>query len=260
MMTDATTENRPARASANLLLIEQVRKSYGSHEALRGVDLRIGTGELVGLLGPNGAGKSTLFQICSGLFAADSGRVELFGKSYRDEPSAILSQLAVVFQSRSLDLDVSVKANLKFHGGMFGLFGRTLKQRIDEVAGLMDISDLMDRQVRKLSGGNQRRVEIARALLSQPKLLLLDEPSAGLDATARLALVRNLRDIVSTRGMSILWATHLVDEVAEADRIVLLMRGRITSEGSPEALIAQSGAEDLTGAYVALTGGQAAPG
>lgn len=238
----------------NLLVIEAVTKSYGALEALRGVDLRIAPGELVGLLGPNGAGKSTLFQICSGLFAADSGKVELFGKSYREDPSAILSQLAVVFQSRSLDLDVSVKANLKFHGGMFGLFGRTLKQRIQEVTALMDIGDLMDRQVRKLSGGNQRRVEIARALLSKPRLLLLDEPSAGLDATARLALVRNLRNIVETRGMSILWATHLVDEVAEADRIVLLMQGRVTCEGTPDALIAQSGAEDLTGAYVVLTG------
>lgn len=259
-MSEATGAGRPDGASSDLLVIEGVHKSYGSHEALRGVDLKIAAGELVGLLGPNGAGKSTLFQICTGLFAADSGKVELFGKSYRDEPSAILSQIAVVFQSRSLDLDVSVKSNLKFHGGMFGLFGRSLKQRIDEVAELMDIGDLMDRQVRKLSGGNQRRVEIARALLSQPKLLLLDEPSAGLDATARLALVRNLRELVSTRGMSILWATHLVDEVAEADRIVLLIRGKITSDGTPDDLIAQSGAEDLTGAYVALTGTKSAPG
>jgi ABC-2 type transport system ATP-binding protein len=242
-----------------LLDIEGVSKSYGAHEALRGVDLLIGSGELVGLLGPNGAGKSTLFQICSGLFAADSGKVELFGKTYREDPSAILSALGVVFQSRSLDLDVSVKANLKFHGGMFGYFGRTLKQRIQEVAALMDIGDMMDRQVRKLSGGNQRRVEIARALMSNPRLLLLDEPSAGLDATARLALVHNLRNIVQTQDMSILWATHLVDEVAEADRIVLLMRGKVTCEGTPDALIAQSGAKDLTGAYVALTGVQAAP-
>ena len=236
-----------------ILTIEGVTKSYGTHKALRGVDLHIGPGELVGLLGPNGAGKSTLFRICSGLFAADSGKVELFGMTYRQNPSAILSQLGVVFQSRSLDLDMSVKANLKFHGGMFGYFGRALRLRIEGVAEMMDIRDLMDRPVRKLSGDNQRRIEIARALLSQPKLLLLDEPSAGLDATARLALVKNLRGIVKAQGMSILWATHLVDEVAEAGRIVLLMRGKITNEGPPDALITLSGAADLTGAYVALT-------
>ncbi len=240
-----------------LLDIAGVTKSYGSQEALRGVDLMIGAGELVGLLGPNGAGKSTLFQICAGLFAPDSGSVRLFGHGYREEPAAILSQLGVVFQSRSLDLDMSVRANLKFHGGLFGLFGRILRQRIDEVATLLDIADLLDRQVRKLSGGNQRRVEIARALMSEPRLLLLDEPSAGLDATARLALVANLRAIVAGRGMSILWATHLVDEVEKADRIVLLMRGKVARQGRPEELIAASGAEDLTGAYVALTGAKA---
>lgn len=242
-----------------ILNIRSVTKSYGTHQALRGVDLRIGPGELVGLLGPNGAGKSTLFQICSGLFAADSGTVEVFGMTYRKQPSAILSQLGVVFQSRSLDLDMSAKANLKFHGGMFGYFGRPLRIRIADVAKLMDIGDLMDRQVRKLSGGNQRRIEIARALMPGPKLLLLDEPSAGLDATARLALVKNLRSIVETQGMSILWATHLVDEVAEADRIVLLMGGKVACEGTPDALIAQSGASDLTGAYVALTKVRTAP-
>ena len=248
------TDVSPAPRHKDLLNIEAVTKSYGTLEALRGVDLHIGPGELVGLLGPNGAGKSTLFQICSGLFAADGGKVELFGKTYREDPGFILSQLGVVFQSRSLDLDMSVKANLKFHGGMFGYFGKSLRLRIEAVAQMMDIGDLMDRTVRKLSGGNQRRIEIARALLSQPKLLLLDEPSAGLDATARLSLVANLRQIVATQGMSILWATHLVDEVAEADRIVLLMRGKVTCEGTPDQLMAQSDTSDLTGAYVALTG------
>lgn len=240
-----------------LLEISGVTKSYGTQEALRGVDLAIGPGELVGLLGPNGAGKSTLFQICAGLFAPDSGQVRLFGQGYHQASAAILSQLGVVFQSRSLDLDMSVRANLKFHGGLFGLFGRNLRQRIDEVAALLDISDLLERQVRQLSGGNQRRVEIARALLSQPRLLLLDEPSAGLDATARLALVANMRALVAERSMSILWATHLVDEVERADRIVLLMRGRVARQGTPAELIAASGAEDLTAAYVALTGAKA---
>lgn len=240
-----------------VLSLDGVQKSYGGQPALKGVSLQLRSGEVVGLLGPNGAGKSTLFQISAGLFAPDAGRVELFGMNYRTDSAAILSRLGIVFQARSLDADITVRANLKFFGGLFGMFGRRMKDRIMVVAELMDIVPLLDKQVRKLSGGNQRRAEIARALLPEPRVLLLDEPTTGLDATARRNLVDHVRRIVATTGLSVLWATHLVEEVSAADRIALLIAGEIRAVGTPAELIALAGTSDLTEAYIALTGGLA---
>lgn len=236
------------------LHLSKVSKAYGGQPALRGVCLELNGGEFVGLLGPNGAGKSTLFQISSGLFAPDSGTVRLFGMDYAKNSAEILGRLGIVFQARSLDADISVRANLKFFGGLFGLFGRRLKERILAVSELMDIVALLDKPVRSLSGGNQRRAEIARALLPEPKILLLDEPTTGLDATARRNLVAHIRLIVTTTGLSVLWATHLVEEVASADRIALLIGGEVKAIGTPAELIEQAQASDLTEAYITLTG------
>lgn len=238
------------------LHLSDVSKAYGGQPALQRVCLDLRGGEFVGLLGPNGAGKSTLFQISAGLFAPDSGTVELFGLNYTRDAAGILGRLGIVFQARSLDADISVRANLKFFGGLFGLFGRRLKERIAAVSALMDIEPLLDKQVRTLSGGNQRRAEIARALLPEPKILLLDEPTTGLDASARRNLVAHIRNIVTTTGLSVLWATHLVEEVAQADRIALLIGGQVRAMGSPAELIERAAALDLTEAYITLTGAQ----
>ena len=241
------------------LHLVDVSKSYSGQIALKGVSLDVQPGEFVGLLGPNGAGKSTLFQICAGLFAPDIGKVQLFGLEYGKNSSLILGQLGIVFQARSLDADITVRANLRFFGGLFGLFGRGLKQRVVAVANLMDIEPLLDKPVRSLSGGNQRRVEIARALLPEPKVLLLDEPTTGLDATARRNLVAHVRRIVATTGLAVLWATHLVEEVADADRIALLIRGEVRADLAPAAMIDLAQAADLTEAYITLTGPNAGP-
>lgn len=236
------------------LSLHDVAKSYGAKQALKGVTLEVNPGEVVGLLGPNGAGKSTLFQICAGLFAADRGSVSLFGQDYRTASSAILRRIGVVFQSRSLDADISVKANLRFHGGLFGIWGADLRQRIEAVAEQLEIYDMLTLPVRQLSGGNQRRVEIARALLSSPDLLLLDEPSTGLDPASRQRLVASVHGLAAREDKAVLWSTHLAEEVEEAARVVLLVEGKVIQEASPTALKQKTGADSLTGAYIALTG------
>ena len=238
-----------------VITLDAVSKSYGSLKALDGVSFSVGKGAIVGLLGPNGAGKSTLFQIAAGLFRPDGGTVTVLGKDYGTASSDILRQLGVVFQNRSVDLDMTTRANLKFHGQLFGLSGKELAARIDAVAKFLDIADLLDRLVRTLSGGNQRRVEIARALLNRPQLLLMDEPSVGLDTTARLGLVEHLRQERDTNGTSILWSTHLVDEVETADWIVLIAKGKVLHQGTPAEIIAVAGTTTLSDAYIALTGG-----
>jgi len=237
-----------------VLSLTDVSKSYGSKPALRGVTLDIEAGEVVGLLGPNGAGKSTLFQICAGLFAADSGKVSLFGQDYRAVPSAILQRIGVVFQSRSLDADITVRANLQFVGGLFGLWGTELRNRIAYAAETMEITDLLSLPVRELSGGNQRRVEIARALLSRPDLLLLDEPSTGLDPASRKRLVETVSELARNEGKAVLWSTHIAEEVEGAKKIILLVNGRVVEAAPPESLQEKTGATTLADAYIALTG------
>jgi ABC-2 type transport system ATP-binding protein len=239
-----------------VLELNNLSKSYGKTQALKNVTFSIGRAEIVGLLGPNGAGKSTLFQIAAGLFAPDGGGVSVFGLDYRGQAAEILKRLGVVFQARAIDLDMTVRANLAFHGALFGLAGEPLKTRITEVTNLLEIADLLKKPVRALSGGNQRRVEVARALLNAPDLLLMDEPSTGLDPVTREMLVQHMQNVRREHGTSILWATHLVEELENADRIILLVAGEIVHAGSPAELMAASGTGNLTAAYIALTGHQ----
>jgi len=206
------------------------------------------------LLGPNGAGKSTLFQIAAGLFAPNSGSVNLFGLDYRRNTADILKRLGVVFQARAIDLDMTVRANLAFHGALFGLAGSSLKTRIAAVTQLLEIGDLLKKPVRTLSGGNQRRVEVARALLNGPDLLLMDEPSTGLDTATRELLIEHMQVVRREHHTSILWATHLVEELDHADRIILMVSGAVTATGTPAELMQRTGTSSLTDAYTALTG------
>lgn len=236
-----------------ILSLLEVSKSYGKIEALKEASFNLYSGEFVGLLGPNGAGKSTIFQIISGLFAPDNGAVSVFGRHFSDGAADILSQIGVVFQERSVDLDLSIKANLAFHGRLFGLSGQRLRDRIQEQAKRFGMTDMLDRQVRQLSGGQQRKVEIARAMMNNPGLLIMDEATAGLDAPSRRSLVQDMRKLATDEGVTILWATHLVDEIEHADRVILIKTGRVVADSTPNGLRKQSGMEDLTDAYAALT-------
>jgi ABC-2 type transport system ATP-binding protein len=240
--------------TAPVLELVDIKKSYGKTQALKGVSLTIRRGEIVGLLGPNGAGKSTLFQIASGLFVPDGGTVRVFGLNYKDNASEILARLGVMFQARAIDLDMTVRANLRFHGALFGLTGKELDGRITDVTNLLEISDLLKSPVRNLSGGNQRRVEVGRALLNRPELLLMDEPSVGLDPVTRRLLVKHMQTVRDEQGTAILWATHLVEEVENADRIALIGNGQILRIDTPAGIHAAGGGETLTDAYIALTG------
>lgn len=235
-----------------VLSMTAVHKSYGSVKALNGVSFEVRAGEYVGLIGPNGAGKSTLFQIITGLFAAEQGEVEVLGQTFRNNGSKLLARVGVVFQARSVDMDMSIEENLRFHGRLFGLRGGALKSRLGLLVEQFDLVDLQKRKVRQLSGGQQRKVEIARAMLNQPRLLIMDEPSAGLDPHSRRSLVNDMQSLARHAGVAILWATHLVDEVEDADRVILLCNGKIVGNDTPSGICNIAGGADLTEAYSSL--------
>jgi ABC-2 type transport system ATP-binding protein len=217
-----------------VLQARKLSKSFGPLRALDAVDLEVGAGEFIGLVGPNGAGKTTLLSIASGLVTPDAGTIALFGVGYRRDRALILGQIGVVFQSRALDLEISARAALKFHGALYGLSGRALASRIEEIAAMLDIEDLLGRRIGTLSGGNIRRIEIARSLLNTPRLVLMDEASTGLDPAIRARLMTHVRTLCRDLGVAVLWATHLLDEVVDANRVVVMHKGRLTPLELPD--------------------------
>jgi ABC-2 type transport system ATP-binding protein len=241
-------------SAAPLLEVEGVSKSYGPVKALSDVTLGLGPGEFVALLGPNGAGKTTLFQLLTGLFVADRGRIAIDGLDIRRHLVTALARLGVVFQQPTLDLDLSVEANLRFHARLHGLSRRTATARMTEELGRLGLSGEEGRPCRALSGGNRRKVELARALLHEPRVLVMDEPTVGLDPASRRSLLDHVHALCGSRQLGVLWATHLVDEVEEADRVLVLHQGRLLSEGTPADLLAKTGQATLARAFIELTG------
>lgn len=243
-----------ASSPAPLLEVRDVRKRYGAREALAGVSLRVEAGQFVALLGPNGAGKSTLFQLLTGLFNADSGRLLVCGHDIGREPVAALAGVGVVFQQSTLDLDLSVRANLKFHARLHGLGGRAADARISDALARLSLTERAGDTVRELSGGNRRKVELARALVHRPRVLLMDEATVGLDPASRRQLLDEVRALCR-QGVAVLWATHLVDEADDADRVVVLHLGKILADQRPDALMNTAGMTTLAEAFLAMTGG-----
>ena len=236
--------------------MRNVVKSYGRVRALDDVSLADFPGEFVALLGPNGAGKTTLFQLLSGLFTPDAGEIEVTGYDLRRAAVRALKSVGIVFQQPTLDPELSVTANLMFHAGLHGMSGRAARARISTELNRLDLGDRARDPVRVLSGGNRRRVELARALLHDPRVLLMDEPSAGLDPGSRRDLMRLVLRGREERGTAVLWATHLCDEAASADRVVVLHRGKVLRDTTPLELVGKSGLDRLEDAFIGLTGGR----
>ncbi len=246
---------RAAQADVTPALdITSLSHSYGKRKALDDVSISVPPSTFAVLLGLNGAGKSTLFSLITRLFNARSGDIRIFGHDIRREPGAALSLLGVVFQARTLDLDLSLAQNLRYHAALHGIGGREarlLSQRLLQRVGL---EARAREKSRDLSGGQMRRVEIVRALMHRPRLLLLDEPTVGLDIEARADILRHVRSLVSAEGLSTLWATHLIDEVADNDTVIILHRGRILAQGVAAEVVRASGARDIRDAFSRLTG------
>jgi ABC-2 type transport system ATP-binding protein len=239
--------------TAPSVVVRGLVKRYGSRVALAGVSFALAPGQRVALLGPNGAGKSTLFQVLTGLFAADEGDVEVAGQSLRSAPTKALAAIGVVFQQMSLDLDLSVRRNLAFHAALHGLPGREAAARIEADAAARGIAGELDRTVRELSGGTRRKVELVRALLHRPRVILMDEPTVGLDPKSRRDLLATIDADVRERASTVLWATHLVEEAESADRVLVLHRGRLLADGAPAAVTAALGGHTLEEAFIAAT-------
>lgn len=231
------------------LLVENVSHRFGKVEALRNVSFTVPKGAFTALLGVNGAGKTTLFSLITRLYDSTSGRIEVAGFDARRQPGQALSRLGVVFQSRALDLDLSLRQNLLYHAALHGIARREATRRIAEVLELVDLADKQEVKAKALSGGQQRRAEIARSLIHRPDLLLLDEAAAGLDARARQDVLKVVRRLIAEEGVSTLWATHIFDEVATDDPVVILHRGAVLAQGQ-----ARDFGPDLTATFLTMTG------
>ena len=236
-----------------LLRIADLTKRYGERVALAGLSLDVAAGQFVALLGPNGAGKSTLFQVLTGLFAADEGDVEVAGVSLRSQAAQALRHIGVVFQQQALDLDLSVRRNLQFQCDLQGLPRALARERITEGCTRFGLAADLDRAARELSGGNRRKVELIRALLHQPSLLLMDEATVGLDPKSRHDLLAGLHAEVAQRQASVLWATHWVEEAEQAHRVLVLHKGRLLADGPPGAVAQALGGATLEAAFIQAT-------
>jgi ABC-2 type transport system ATP-binding protein len=238
------------------LELSQISFAYGPKKALDQVSFTVPSGRCAILLGPNGAGKSTLFSLITRLYDSASGTIHIAGHNLRSTPLKALASLGVVFQQTTLDLDLTVRQNLLYHAALHGLDSRTGQRRIDEELDRLDMRHRDQELVRNLNGGHRRRVEIARALLHHPKLLLLDEPTVGLDVPSRKALVEHIHALTSSGKLSVLWATHLIDEIAPDDTLIILHQGTVRAQGDIPELLKLTGSETIHDAFDVLTTGR----
>lgn len=235
----------------DIIEIKNLSKSFGDIKAVDDLSFKVKSGELFAFLGVNGAGKSTTISMMCGALAADGGSVSVCGKDVNTNLSEITSKIGVVFQSSVLDTVLTVKDNLTSRAALYGITGKEANRRISDLAELLDFSDYLKRAVGKLSGGQRRRVDVARALLHNPEVLILDEPTTGLDPQTRKHLWSVINDLRRSKGMTVFLTTHYMEETADADYVVILDSGKIAAEGTPLEL-----KNRYTGDFVTIYGAE----
>jgi ABC-2 type transport system ATP-binding protein len=250
----ARNGSRGANQGHPALAVGDISFSYGTANVLDGVTFTVEKSRFAALLGPNGAGKTTLFSLITRLLVARQGRIEICGHDVRRAGARALAPLGIVFQQPTLDLDLTVRQNLHYFARLRGLSRGEAERRIERELTRLGMAERARETVRALNGGHRRRVEIARALLHDPDLLLLDEPTVGLDFPSRKAIVEHVHDLASERGIGVLWATHLIDEIRPTDDLVLIDKGRVVASGVAAEVVARTGAGSLDAAFTLLTG------
>ncbi len=235
------------------LFISGLSHSFGARAALKDVSFGVPGGGFCALLGPNGAGKSTLFARMTRLLNGPPAQISIAGADLEQAPRRALARMGIVFQQPSLDLDLTVRQNLTYFAALHGIGGRPAQQRIVAALEQLNMAERAGEKVRALNGGHRRRTEIARALLHDPKVLLLDEPTVGLDAATRDQITTHVHALCADRGLTVLWATHLTDEIRSDDQVVILHDGRVLANDTAAAI---AGADGLNRAFLRMTGGE----
>ena len=236
------------------LTVRNVSYTYGAKQALDDVSFTVAPGRFCALLGPNGAGKSTLFSLLTRLFTTASGRIEVAGHDLSRHPRRALARIGVVFQQPTLDLDLTVHRNLSYFAALHGLAGAEAERRIAAALERLNMAERAGERARDLNGGHRRRLEIARCLIHRPAVLLLDEPTVGLDAASRRAITDHVHALSAEDGLTVLWATHLTDEIADDDQVVILHRGQILRDAPCHQI---TGGRPLQDVFLDLTGAPA---
>jgi ABC-2 type transport system ATP-binding protein len=245
----------PKRQQVPALAIEGVSYAFGARPVLDNVSIEVPTGAFCVLLGLNGAGKTTLFSLVTRLFLCRRGRIRVLGRDLGREGSEALAQLGVVFQQPTLELDLTLRQNLAYFCALQGIDPTRASSAIHDALARIGLRDRGNEKVRQLSGGQRRRLELARALLHEPRLLLADEPTVGLDIQSRQDIIQQVREGCRERGVGVLWATHLVDEVEPDDQVIVLHGGRVLLQGGVDGLLAETAMETVKEAFKRLTGG-----
>ena len=243
------SRNRSKVNIMEALDIKKVSHNFGSFCALDDVSIKIEPGDFTVLLGLNGAGKTTLYSLITRLYNNVTGSIKIFGHDVRDSPSEALKNIGVVFQQPTLDLDLSINENLHYHSALHGISKKNATDRINSEMKRIKMSEKVNSKVRSLSGGQRRRVEIARSLLHQPKLLLLDEPTVGLDIGSRQMILKHVKDLCKKEQLAVLWATHLIDEIDKGEKVVIIDKGKVLEAGGVEMISRKTKTKNIRDAF-----------